>query len=121
MKIISRHEERDQHQLRLDLRGTVVEGENITLVRWVITSGAEKTGLHSHAIHEQFTIIIEGSVETRVGADLLVLAAGDICRIRPGIMHGHTRALGGVNATLIDVFEPRREEYVAAALERQNA
>ncbi len=121
MKIVSRNDERGRHQIRPDLRGTVIEGENITLVRWVIASGAERTGLHSHDVHEQFTIVIEGSVETMVGADLLVLSSGDVCRIHAGIEHGHTRALGGKDAVLIDVFEPRREEYLAVAMEGSNA
>jgi len=38
-----------------------------------------------------------------------------MCRIDKNIPHGKTRALDGVNAVLIDVFNPPRGEYVAAA------
>ena len=35
--------------------------------------------------------------------------------------HGRTRALGDTRAVLIDVFEPRREDYLAAAAEEGEA
>ena len=90
-------------------------GENVTLVRWVIPAGRAATGFHSHDVHEQFTIVLSGSIETVVGEETLVLRAGDVCQIKPKIVHGGTRALGDEDVILIDVFEPTRPEYVAAA------
>ena len=113
-KIVSRHDEVGLHQIRPELNGTVIEGEQMTLVRWAVEAGQPATGVHSHEQHEQFTIVIEGSVETMVGDELLVLSAGDVCRIHAGVPHGKTRPLGNCGAVLIDVFEPRREDYLAA-------
>ena len=112
---VSRNSDTGLHQIRHDLSGTVIEGSNVTLVRWSVAPDMQATPLHSHAEHEQFTIVISGSTETDVGDETLILGAGDVCRIAPGVQHGKTRALGNENAVLIDVFEPRREDYIAAA------
>ncbi len=113
-KIVSRHDEVGLHQIRPELSGTVIEGEQMTLVRWAVEASQPATGIHSHDQHEQFTILIEGSVETMVGEELLVLSAGDVCHIQAGVPHGMTRPLGDSGAVLIDIFEPRREDYLAA-------
>lgn len=112
--VVSRHDSPLQHRIRPDLAGTVIPGQNVTLVRWVIEAGRDATGLHSHDTHEQFTIVVTGTIETTVGDEVLTLAAGDVCRIGPLTLHGRTRALHGQDAVLIDVFEPCRDEYVAA-------
>lgn len=117
--IVSRNAEIGLHQIRPDLSGTVIEGDHMTLVRWSVAAGHPATGVHSHQQHEQFTIVIEGSVETMVGEETLILSAGDVCRIRAGVLHGKTRPLGETGAVLIDVFEPRREDYLVAARSAQ--
>lgn len=115
VETVSRHTDVELHAVRPDLRGTVIEGDNLTLVRWVIKAGSPATRLHSHEVHEQFTIVISGSVETVVGEERLHLTTGDVCRIKPGVPHGETIALGGADAVLIDVFEPTRDDYVLPA------
>ncbi len=50
--------------------------------------------------------MLQGSIETMVGDETLVLDAGDVCRIEMGVVHGKTRVLGNETAILIDVFEP---------------
>ena len=112
---VSRRDDVGRHAVRTDLRGTVIEGERVSLVRWVIPAGQPATRLHHHDVHEQFTVVAAGAVETVVGEERLHLEAGDVCRIKPGVLHGETIALGGVDAVLIDVFEPAREDYVSAA------
>ncbi len=114
-KLVSRSTEVNLHQIRPDLSGTVIEGERMTLVRWSVGPDEPATPLHSHAKYEQFTIMIEGSVETTVGDEVLVLSAGDVLRMEAGIQHGNTRPLGGAGAVLIDVFQPCREDYVTLA------
>ncbi len=116
-KLVSRRNEVNLHQIRPNLSGTVIEGDHMTLVRWVVEPDQPQTGIHFHEKHEQFTIVIEGSVETTVGEEVLILSAGDVCRIKAGVPHGKTRPAGGAGAVLIDVFEPCREEYVAIARE----
>ena len=103
------------HQVRPDLAGTVCEGRDVTLVRWDIPASRAATPIHHHADHEQFTIVISGSVETTIGDEVLTLRPGDMCRIDRGVPHGRTRVLDGKDAVLIDVFSPPRPEYVAAA------
>lgn len=112
---VSRHDDVARHAVRADLRGTVIGGERVSLVRWVIEAGKPATGLHHHDVHEQFTIVISGTISTVIGEERLRLTAGDVCRIKPGIVHGETIALEGADAVLIDVFEPTREDYAAAA------
>ena len=112
---VSRHDDVGRHAVRADLRGTVIEGERVSLVRWVIQAGQLATRLHHHDVHEQFTDVVSGAIETVVGEERLRLEAGDVCRIKPGVLHGETVALGGADAVLMDVFEPPREDYVSAA------
>ena len=103
------------HKVRPDLSGTVFEGQDTTLVRWIIPSDRAATPLHSHAEHEQFTIVVSGSIETTVGEAVLTLRPGDMCRIERNVPHGGTRALGGADAVLVDVFSPPRADYIPAA------
>ena len=113
--VVSRGGEVNLHQIRADLKGTVIEGDQMTLVRWVVAPDQHQTPIHFHEKHEQFTIVVEGSIETVVGDETLVLSAGDVCRIKAGVPHGKTRPAGGGGAVLIDVFQPPREEYLAIA------
>lgn len=115
--IVSKLGESPLHRVRPDLVGTVFEGRDVTLVRWDIPADRPVTPLHSHAEHEQFTVVVSGRIETTVGTEVLTLGPGDMCRIERGVSHGSTRALDGANAILIDVFSPPRADYVAAARE----
>ncbi len=113
--IVSRRDAVNLHQIRPTLSGTVIEGDKVTLVRWVVEPDQPQTAIHFHEKHEQFTIVVEGSIETVVGEETLILSAGDVCRIKVGVAHGKTRPAGSAGAVLIDVFEPAREEYLAIA------
>lgn len=112
---ISRHGDMGRHALRRGLRGTVIGGGRVSLVRWVIRAGQPATPPHHHDVHEQFTIVVSGAVETVLDGERHRLGPGDVCRIGPGMVHGETLAVGGEDAVLIDVFEPVREDYVEAA------
>jgi quercetin dioxygenase-like cupin family protein len=114
-KLVSRSTEINLHQIRPNLSGTVIEGDRMTLVRWVAKPDEAATPMHSHAQYEQFTIIVEGSIEITVGEEVLVLSAGDVLRLEPGVQHGNTRPLNHAGAVLIDVFQPIREDYVSLA------
>jgi quercetin dioxygenase-like cupin family protein len=102
------------HQIRPDFAGTVIAGENVTLVRWEIPPDRPPIRIHAHGDMEQVTIVIAGSVETTVGDEVVILRPGDVCRIARNVPHGATRALGGTPAVTIDVFAPPRADYVAA-------
>ncbi len=103
------------HQVRPDLMGTVMAGDDVTLVRWEIPANRLPTPLHAHQHHEQFTTVISGMIETTVGDQVLTMHPGDTCHVPKGMAHGGTRALGDSMAVLVDVFSPPRLDYVAAA------
>ena len=117
--LVSRRTEINLHAIRPTLSGTVIAGDQMTMVRWALDPEQPVTALHSHETYEQFTIMIEGSIETTVGDETLELQAGDVCRIPRGTTHGRTRVIGTARAVLIDVFEPVREDYVAVIAQAQ--
>jgi quercetin dioxygenase-like cupin family protein len=114
-QVLYRADEPPQHRIRPDLKGTVIEAEHCTMVRWVIPAGQDPTPLHAHAEFEQICTVLSGAIETTVGGEVLVARGGDTFRIRRGVVHGATRALDGRDAVVLDVFTPPRREYVEAA------
>ena len=84
-------------------------------MRWSVPAGRAPTPVHAHAEYEQISTVLAGSIETEVGGEMFKLKAGDVCHIRRGVPHGRTRALGDADAVVLDVFTPRREQYVASA------
>ena len=116
---VSRRTDFNLHAIRPTLSGTVIAGDQMTMVRWVVEPGQPVTALHSHETHEQFTIMIEGAIETTVGDEVFHLQAGDVCRIPRGTTHGRTRVIGTERAVLIDVFEPVRQDYLAVIAQAQ--
>ncbi len=112
--IVSRASETGLHRIWEGLSSTVIEGNGMTLVRWVFEPGEAINATHSHDQWEQFTIMLEGSIEMTVGDEVVTLASGDVCRIRAGAVHGNLRVLGQARTVLIDIFQPGRPEYVAA-------
>lgn len=117
--IVSRASETGLHELWGGLSSTVIEGEGMTLVRWVFEPGQEINATHAHEQYEQFTIMLEGSIYMTVGDEAVTLAAGDVCRIEAGAVHGNLRVLGEAKTVLIDIFQPSRPEYVAAIRQHQ--
>lgn len=103
------------HQIRPDLEGVLIGGSDVTLVRWEFPVGRAATPVHSHAEHEQFCVILKGTVRTTIGDEVVTLSAGDVWRIRKNVPHGATVVIGNEPAVMLDVYSPRREEYVAAA------
>ena len=84
-----------------------VHGERLTLAVVEIEPGAELPE-HRHD-HEQFGIVIEGSVVFRVGSETKTVQRGGIWRIPSNTPH---TAMGGdEGATVIDVFSPPREDW----------
>ncbi len=116
--IVSRAGETGLHRIWEGLSSTVIEGDGMTLVRWVFEPGEAINATHSHEQFEQFTIMLEGSIEISVGEEMMTLAAGDVCRIKAGAVHGNLRVLGEHRTVLIDIFQPGRPEYVAAIYQR---
>ena len=114
-QVVFRAGEGPFHRIRPDLAGVLIGGEKVTLVRWDFPVGRAPTPVHAHAEHEQFCIMLAGSVRTRLGDEVVMLNAGDVMRIKRNVPHGATVVLGTENAVMLDVYSPPREEYVAAA------
>ena len=113
--IVYPYAQRPSHQIRADLLGTVIPAEHGTLVRWAIKADQPKTPLHSHIEFEQITVVLTGRIETSVGDETFVLVPGDVLTIARGAMHGATTALDGIDAIVLDIFMPPRQQYLDAA------
>jgi quercetin dioxygenase-like cupin family protein len=114
-QVVFRAGEGPFHQIRPDLAGVLIGGEKVTLVRWEFPVGRPATGVHAHTDHEQFCIMLSGTVRMTIGDGLVTLAAGDVCHIRRNVPHGGTVVVGDEPAVMLDVYSPPREEYLAAA------
>lgn len=64
---------------------------------------------HYH-VHEQITYVISGKFEFTVGDDTYIVEAGDSLYKQSNIEHGATCLEDG---TLLDVFTPHREDFLA--------
>jgi len=63
--------------------------------------------LHSHP-HDQMTVLLEGSLEFRLGSETRAMKTGDMVLIPGGTEHG-VRTLA--KCRVLDVFAPARLEY----------
>ena len=63
---------------------------------------------HTHP-HEQISYIIEGKIKFKIGAEEVVVSAGDSCYVPPNVEHG---VIAHTDAKLVDVFSPQREEFL---------
>jgi quercetin dioxygenase-like cupin family protein len=83
-----------------------LHSENMTLVYWTITAGAEML-VHAHE-HEQVANVLEGEFELEVDGEIQVLRPGMVALIPSEAPHGG-RAIS--DCRLLDVFHPVREDY----------
>jgi quercetin dioxygenase-like cupin family protein len=86
--------------------GKYIHGLSSTL-GWVKIKGDSVLGAHHHP-HEQITMMIEGSMEMKIGDETFLLEPGDIHVIPSNVVHS---AYAKTDCILIDVFAPVREEY----------
>ena len=105
----------EETEIRPGLFGSVMEGEQTTAVRWEFLPGMPRTGIHHHDDHEQFGLVVSGRIELEIGGEVRTLGAGEMYYAPKGVPHGRTVVIGDEPAVVIDVFSPRREEYVRAA------
>jgi quercetin dioxygenase-like cupin family protein len=66
---------------------------------------------HAHDAHDQIALVVSGSFEAEVGGHKRVLRAGDAFIAPRHTMHGVVALETG--STLLDQFNPRREDYLA--------
>jgi quercetin dioxygenase-like cupin family protein len=86
--------------------GKYVHGMSSTL-GWVNIKEGSILPAHHHP-HEQITLMIEGTMEMKIGEETFLLEPGDIHVIPSNVVHS---AFAKTECTLIDVFAPVREEY----------
>ena len=89
------------------------EGAMLNLVE--IESGAT-VPLHSHA-HEQLGLIVRGEMTLKVNGVDHVLGPMDGYVVAGGVEH--SARFGSEGATVLDVFQPVREDYVERWSERR--
>lgn len=89
------------------ISGRVVEGERITLaVVELEPNGTVPSHQHDH---EQMGLVIRGVVTFRVGDEERTFGPGGTWRIPSGTPHGAD--VGPEGATVIDVFNPIRDDW----------
>ncbi len=91
--------------------GTVLRrfasGENITVAKITFLAGSVLPG-HRH-VNEQFTIVLEGTLEfVNESGTKTIIGAGEMMHLPGGEWHGAT-ALS--DATVMDVFSPVRADW----------
>ena len=86
--------------------GQYAHGNNLT-TGWVTIKKGSTLGLHHHP-HEQMTIMLEGKMEMNIGDTSVLLEKGMIQVIPSNVPHS---AIAHEDCTLIDVFNPVREDY----------
>jgi quercetin dioxygenase-like cupin family protein len=64
--------------------------------------------VHSHT-HRQVSYVANGSFEVNISGEKKVLKAGDVFFVNPDLKHG---VIALENGTLIDVFNPYREDFL---------
>lgn len=65
---------------------------------------------HAHAVHDQIAYVVAGSFEAEIGGVKKILRPGDAFVAPHGVMHGVVALEAG--STLLDQFNPRREDYL---------
>ena len=68
--------------------------------------------LHRHP-HEQLTYVLEGTAHLQIGDEGRDLGPGDGAMIPDEVLHGIVR-VGPTGCTILEVYTPLREEYLAA-------
>ena len=81
--------------------------EQIMMVKVWFEAGSQGY-VHNH-FHSQVTYVESGEFEVTVGRETRTLVAGDCFFMEPNIDHGAVCTKSGV---LIDVFSPRREDFL---------
>jgi quercetin dioxygenase-like cupin family protein len=65
---------------------------------------------HSHEVHDQIAYVVCGRFEADIGGEKRVLGPGDAFMAPHGTLHGVVALEAG--STLLDQFNPRRDDYL---------
>ena len=102
--------------VRPGMRRRVVPGDGMMLCFWRIRSGTGPTPYDDHPEHEQFGVIVAGTLDFRIdGAERVRLGPGDFYWAPMGCKHGDSLFIGDPEhddeVWIVDMFCPNREEY----------
>lgn len=89
----------------------VLSGDKTMLVWWTIQAGAHAAA-HSHP-HEQIFWMLKGRMDFRLGDERRSCGPGDVGVIPGGVEH---EAWFPEDTEVIDVFAPRREEFLTGEI-----
>ena len=103
---------------RAGFRRRVITGDAIQLCFWRITGGATGSFMHKHDDHEQFGIVVRGSLDFRISDDVdaeqrTVLAPYEAYLAPAGVWHGDSVFIGDDEygeCWILDVFSPPRDD-----------
>ena len=97
-------------QLSSGVAVSAVTGANLQVVRTQLPGGARPYPMHSHP-HEQFVVVLEGSVEFTVdGAGTQTLGPGGVFYFAPD--QGHSvRVLTDDPVVMLEIYTPVRIDY----------
>jgi quercetin dioxygenase-like cupin family protein len=108
----SHHIWTDLQAKRLDpkIMQEIIQGNDMMLSRLTLKAGAQ-VSRHSHP-NEQFTCILEGALEFRLGEDLeqsATVRAGEVLHIPANVPHS---AFALEDTIDLDIFTPPREDWM---------
>jgi len=86
-------------------------GAGATLA-WTTLAPGHEPRPHTHP-HEQIVYILSGRGRFRVGDESADVEAGDVLVVPPGVLH-HVETTGDEELVDLSVFNPRRDDYLAA-------
>ena len=85
----------------------VMSGKQGMMVWWRFKAGAHAAA-HRHP-HEQFSWMIKGHMDLRIGDDTRSMVAGDVAVIPGGVEH---EAFFPEDTEILDFFAPPREDFL---------
>ena len=85
-----------------------IHGANLTIARLELLQGAVVPA-HSHH-HEQIATVERGALRFAIDGGELVVRAGESLAIPPHVPHG---VVALEDTTVLDVFSPAREDWIA--------
>src|SRR5258706_15957674 len=97
-----------EEQITDNISRKVMSGKQGMMVWWHFKAGGHAAA-HSHP-HEQFSWMIKGRMDLRIGNETRSMVAGDVAVIPGGVEH---EAVFPEDTEILDFFTPVREGFLA--------